>query len=94
MLPMYRGGKMKKEAGGKLCKEPVKGSRWISWAWLLRYVFDVDGWACPECNKPMKLRTVIIRPPVTDTIILGLRVSSGVGHAARAPPEFEEEALS
>ena len=46
-------------------------------------MFDVDGWACPECNKPMKLRTVIIRPPVTDTVILGLRGSAGVGLAQK-----------
>ena len=71
----------KGKVGRKLCKVQkqgsvdAKGSRWVTWAWLLKYVFDVDGWACRECNKRMKLRTVVIRPPVTDTIILGLRGS-------------------
>ena len=94
MLLMYKEGKMKKEAGGKLAKDPVKGSRWVSWAWRLKHTFDVDGWACPWCEKKMVLRTVIIWPPVTDKVVLGLRGAAGVGHAARAPPEFEEEETS
>ena len=31
------------------------------WAELLKRVFSVDGWQCPCCGKPMKLRALVVR---------------------------------
>ena len=54
--------------------------RWRTWSQLLWRVFGLDGWLCPHCTKPMKLRTVVIGPPAT------IRVIDGLERAARAGP--------
>jgi hypothetical protein len=55
-------------------------SRWIAWATLLRRVFDVDGFRCDGCGRPMRLRSVIEDAPIAARIIEAL------DGAARAPP--------
>lgn len=47
------------------------------WAELLKRVFEVNGWACPHCNKPMTLRTIVIREPATTKVVSGLLRSTG-----------------
>ena len=43
----------------------------------LRRVFRVDGWECPHCAKPMKLRSIVIREPATTRVLSGLLRSTG-----------------
>ena len=52
------------------------------WAELLKRVFEVDGWACPHCNKPMKLRSIVIREPATTQVVSGLLRATGPPAAA------------
>ncbi len=61
----------------KLSRRP----RWqtAGWAWLLERVFGVDGFRCPRCRGPLRLRCVVINPPATLKILSGLARS-------RAPP--------
>lgn len=47
------------------------------WAELLRRVFEYDGWACPHCQKPMKLRSIVIREPATTQVVSGLLRATG-----------------
>ncbi len=54
--------------------------RWRTWSELLLRVFGIDAWLCPHCDKPMKLRTVVVGPPATTKVLRGLE------RAARAPP--------
>ena len=42
------------------------------WAVLLRRVFEYDGWACPHCQKPMKLLSIVIREPAKTQVVSGL----------------------
>ena len=41
-----------------------------------------DGWACPHCNKPMKLRSIVIREPATTQVVSGLLRATGPPAAA------------
>ena len=52
------------------------------WAELLRRVFEYDGWACPHCHKPMKLRSIVIREPATTQVVSGLLKATGPPAAA------------
>jgi len=47
------------------------------WAELLRRGFGVDGWACPDGGKRMRLRTVGVGSPASATIVTGLLPSTG-----------------
>ncbi len=47
------------------------------WAELLKRVFEGNGWACPHCNKPMTLRSIVIREPATTQVVSGLLRSTG-----------------
>ena len=47
------------------------------WTELLERVFEVDGWACPHRNKPMTLRTIVIREPATTQLMSGLLRATG-----------------
>ncbi len=62
---------------GRAAKHP---RRWRTWSELLLRTFGVDGWLCPHCNEPMKLRTVVVGPPSTTKVLRGLE------RAARGPP--------
>ena len=46
--------------------------RWLAWSELLWRVFRVDGWLCPGCLKPMRLRAVIEGPPASTRILASL----------------------
>lgn len=47
------------------------------WAELLKRVFGVDGWECPDCGKRMRLRTVVEGAPASRNISASLRRSTG-----------------
>jgi len=55
----------------------VAGDAPPGWAELLRRVFGVDGWACPDCGERMRLRTVVVGSPASTTIVTGLLRSRG-----------------
>ena len=59
--------------GRKLTKHPERGGdgRW-SWAELLRRTFHKDGWSCPSCGKPMRLRVVIEDGPTASRVLTSL----------------------
>jgi len=67
----------------KLVKAENRGSRSdraeqrLCWAELLRRVFRVEGWQCPHCAKPMKLRSIVIREPATTQVLSGLLRATG-----------------
>lgn len=56
------------------------GSDRPGWADLLKRVFAVDGWACPHCAAPMRLRSIVIHPRATTRVVRGLLRATG-------PPE-------
>jgi hypothetical protein len=63
----------------KLCRKP-RGLR-LGWADLLERVFDDDIFVCKRCKGQMRLRAVVVNPPATGKILLGLA-------KARPPPAF------
>jgi len=69
-------------AAKKLTKQEAKRSKRaeeaLCWAELLQRVFQVDGWQCPHCRAPMKLRAILKGPTPTYTRILaGLEKATG-----------------
>jgi len=69
------------EAGGKLrlplvCASPVR----LSWAKLLKRVFEIDLEHCPNCGGELKIIAAILEQPVIEKILTHL------GLQARAPP--------
>jgi len=60
-------------------------SRHYPWAALIWRVFHEDPVVCPHCQKPMRVRTVVL-PPATLRVVPSLHRS-----AARDPPAFEGE---
>ena len=63
----------------RLTKAAPGNSRWLPWSTLLWKTFQVDGFACPCCNRQMRLRAVVL-PPAT------LDVLSSLERSARGPP--------
>ena len=53
---------------------------WLPWSYLLWRTFGALGWHCPRCDKKMRRRAVVLHPPATTRILVGL------AEAARAPP--------
>ena len=53
---------------------------WLSWAKLLRRVFDLDLAHCPNCGGKLKIIAAILEQPVIEKILTHL------GKAGRAPP--------
>jgi hypothetical protein len=51
---------------------PPEPSRHVPWSEMLWRVFREDGWLCPECFRPMTLRTVVVAPTVAQKILAGL----------------------
>ena len=51
----------------------------LGWAELLKRVFGVDGWECPDCGRRLRLRTVVEGAPAAVTISRSLL-------RARGPP--------
>ena len=56
----------------KLTRRPSAGTDRPGWAELLKRVFAVDGWACPHCAAPMRLRSIVIHPPAATRVVRGL----------------------
>jgi len=54
----------------------------LSWAKLLKRVFEIDREHCPNCGGELKLIAAILEQPVIETILTHL----GLGLQARAPP--------
>ena len=52
----------------------------LSWARLLKRVFDIDLEHCPNCGGELKIIAAILEQPVIETILTHL------GLQARAPP--------
>ncbi|MBA2593545.1 MAG: hypothetical protein H0U97_15375 [Gammaproteobacteria bacterium] len=52
----------------------------LSWARLLKRVFEIDLEHCPHCGGPLKIIAAIEHPPVIAKILTHL------GLPARAPP--------
>ena len=68
----------------RLVKRDARGGRTTlldharpGWAELLKRVFGVDGWECPECGRRMRLRTVVEGAPASLTISASLLRSTG-----------------
>ncbi|HJN74120.1 MAG TPA: transposase [Myxococcota bacterium] len=71
----------------RLTKEPSIGPAppWLAWAALLWRIFHEDKISCPHCDKPMRVRTVVMAP-ATMRVVKGLEQT-----VARAPPGEEGE---
>jgi hypothetical protein len=52
----------------------------MSWAWLLKRVFDIDIEHCPNCGGALKIIAAIEDPPVI------VKILSHLGLPTRAPP--------
>ena len=48
-----------------------------SWDELLKRVFSVEGFVCPTCGGPLRLRTIVVNPVVARRIIAGLQRAIG-----------------
>ncbi len=69
------------EAGGQAILASASQRRaWLPWSYLLWRTFGALGWHCPRCDKRMRRRAVVLHPPATTRILVGL------AEAARAPP--------
>lgn len=70
-----------------------KGRRYLSWARLLRRVFDIDVTICPDCGGQLKLIAAIADPPVIRKILthLGLSPHPPPRSPARYDPYQEAE---
>ena len=65
-------------------KSPSAPAR-LSWARLLKRVFDIDIEHCPNCGGSLKIIAAIEDPPVIDKIL------SHLGLPTRAPPRSPAE---
>jgi hypothetical protein len=61
----------------ELVEDPGKGAsgRYISWARLLKRVFDIDIETCEHCGGPLKMIAAIEGPPVSRKILIHLGLS-------------------
>ena len=68
--------------------KPPKDKKRISWARLLKRVFDIDVSTCPKCTGKMRIIAAIEDPKVIRKILLhlGLAPAPPLIHAARGPP--------
>ena len=72
-MPLYT-KRVKKRRLEKMAKRLSKGDgrstkhHRTNWAYLLKRVFDVDGYACPYCGEGMILRAVFVRSPLSMTL--------------------------
>lgn len=64
------------------CEAPCAHHRPVrlSWAWLLKRVFEIDLEHCPNCGGELKIIAAILEAPVIEKILTHL------GLQARAPP--------
>ena len=67
--------------------EPTRSAQSrLSWAQLLKRVFEIDMTACPKCGGPLTMIAVIEDPPVVQRILAHL------GLPSRAPPRTPAKA--
>ena len=59
----------------------------MSWAWLLKRVFDIDIEHCPRCGGTMKIIAAIEQPAVITKIL------NHLGLPTRAPPRASARAF-
>lgn len=59
----------------------------MSWAWLLKRVFDMDAEECPRCGSQMKIIAAIEEPAVI------VRILTHLGLPARAPARSPPRAI-
>ena len=52
---------------GKRGRDKLPDDAPLGWAELLKRVFGVDRWECPDCGKRMRLRTVVEGSPAAMT---------------------------
>ena len=75
-------------AADRLAKKPSAASRWVPWAWLLWRAFEVDSWACPNCDHRLRLRTVPLHGGCGPGDAGGAGVAEALGaRAASAGPQ-------
>jgi hypothetical protein len=67
---------------------PAAAPARLSWARLLKRVFDIDLEHCPRCGGPLKIIAAIEHPPVIAKILTDL------GLPARAPPRSPARAFN
>ena len=67
---------------------PCRSACPLSWARLLKRVFDIDLEHCPRCGGPLKIIAAIEHPPVIAKILTHL------GLPARAPPRSPARAFN
>ncbi|MCC6272671.1 MAG: hypothetical protein IT572_04330 [Deltaproteobacteria bacterium] len=62
--------------------------RHLSWAQLLRRVFQVDLEACARCGAKVKVLAAIFDAPTIERILgrMGIPTAAPIVHPARAPP--------
>ncbi len=76
--------------GAKRGRDKLPDDAPLGWAELLKRVFGVDGWECPDCGKRMRLRTVVEGAPAALTITTSLLRSTG---PPRPPAGGERKAI-
>jgi hypothetical protein len=73
-------------------------TRYISWADLLKRVFDVDSLLCPKCSGRLRIISLIMEPAVVRRILRSLDLPSEPPPVARAraptlfddpPPDYD-----
>ena len=74
---------------GKRGRDKLPDDAPLGWAELLKRVFGVDGWECPECGKGMRLRTVVEGSPAALTITTSLLRSTGPPRPPRGGDDRE-----
>ena len=65
---------------------PPSAQRPLSWARLLKRVFEIDMTACSKCGGPLTIIAAIVDPPVITKILAHL------GLPQRAPPRSPAKA--
>ena len=74
VMPLYT-KQMKQKRLEKMANKLSKGEGSCttyyntSWAYLLRRVFGVEGFGCPQCGEVMMLRAVSVLPPLAMTLL-------------------------
>ena len=76
---------MSEDAETKRARDP----RRLSWAELLKRVFQMDLSTCPDCGGNLKFIAAITEPAVIDEILthLELPTTPPTFHPPRAPPQ-------
>jgi hypothetical protein len=68
-------------------QHPLEAAARMSWACLLKRVFDIDIELCPRCGARLKIIAAIVDPQVI------VRILTHLGLPARAPPRAPAQPL-